>query len=119
MGVNIRVYGIFGIKVPNYVSELSNTFQDQDDDGLLPSILSDGAIFDGMNGKYMVFGIPVYNSADFRYTNDTKPVSLSYQDLLNLKNLEETYKSVFRIQFPDFAHFMEPEFKLEIFVHYS
>lgn len=116
MGVNIRVYVVYGVKVDDYDQLVQLGFS-QEYHSIYDNCPVD-VIIDGMNGDYMVFGKILYASGNFRYDSDDDN-SDKIIDVNGLANIEKEYKLEFNRLFPKFNHYMEQPFQLIALTHYS
>lgn len=121
MGINTHYYTVYGVHIDHYDDELSNVLYEEDDryslfqDGTLPEDF--GLIMDGMGGDYMVFGKILFDSGDLRW-NDFKD---SFVEIPThaLGDFKRDYTRMFSQYFPEFDHYLDQEWKIMTFVHYS
>lgn len=111
MGVSTNVYTVYGVKT-EWDDKFAEEYDDMYDDKDLPFV-----ILDGMGGDYMIFGVCLHNSGDFRWgeLNDGI-VEYSVEDL---PYLEKIYRKVFGEKFPDHYHLIDREWKILALNHYS
>ena len=112
MGVSIRYYTIYGVKLEYNKKLSSSLYEEAMDDDDCPFILSDG-----MNGKYTILGKVLYNSGDLRWGDDGD--DYVEVDLDSLSDYETQYRQEFIAKFPNFATLLDHPFKLMTLVHYS
>lgn len=112
MGVDIHVYGVWGIRIEGYPQDFSEAYDAVYDTCPLEIIM------DGMNGEYMIFGEKLFDSGNIRYgMEDGDECRLINPD--SFKLLEEEYKKEFCKWFPQFKYMMEAPFQMIMFTHYS
>lgn len=121
MGINSHYYTVYGVHIDHYDDKLSEVlYEEENRYSLLENgTLSEdfGLIMDGMGGDYMVFGKILFDSGDLRW-NDIKDVFVKVPlDELTKYRLE--YTQSFATHFPEFAHYLDGEWALMTFVHYS
>jgi hypothetical protein len=113
MGVNINVYTFWGVKLKwdDQLWEAIEEYQMQHGDSEAP-----GHIMDGMTGEYMVLGVQLFDSGDFRYGELNE--QLCEVHVQDLPVQEALYKSEFCNKLPAWSHVMDTPFQLIMFVHY-
>lgn len=126
MGINMHVYTVYGVKLPwnNAFHEAYEKIEEEllDEFGYgkpQPADRQIEAIIDGMMSEYMVLGLKLYDSGDFRYCDDMN----SYQEIdidgLYVKWIDE-YKEKFARLYPDHMHLLSGvRPKLINLIHYS
>ena len=113
MGIDTYFYTIFGVKT-EWDDALYEDYDPVYDDKDTPWVL-----IDGMSGKYFIFGIPLFQSGNFRCGFDDgdfyKEINLD-----NLEQLEAKYREDFSKKFPSHTHVLGTEpFKLISLIHFS
>ena len=111
MGVSTNFYTYYGIQIP-WNNKFYEVYDEKYDD-----IHSD-IIVDGMGGNYMIFGVCLFDSGDYRWGFEDGD-TFKEIDLKNLPSLEAEYKVLFKAEFPEFYHIIDQPFKLMSFVHFS
>ena len=118
MGINTHYYTVYGVKIDEYNEELSDALYGEGD---LYEIIEEcedlSIITDGMGGNYMIFGKILFDSGDLRY-NDIEDTYVEV-DLNKLSEYKDKCVEQFMNYFPTFGHYMDHEWKLMTFVHYS
>lgn len=112
MGINMHIYGMFGVE-HKWNDEFSDAHDEVYDDADTPNV-----IMDGMGGDYMVFGEILYDSGDGRYGFEGADPMKTY-DVSELNAIEDKYKQAFLAKFPKFAELVSQPFKIIMFTHYS
>lgn len=121
MGVNLNVYGIFGVKTTdreiydkiNYINDLD--YMDDEPSAevseqiLKASELHKICVFiqDGYCGEYSIIGTKIYSSGDFRYGWDEAEnnETFSIQELLELEIKQKELLKYFGIDIDEPFHF--------------
>lgn len=125
MGINMHVYTVYGVKLPwdnafhEAYEEIEEALVEEFGYGKPhPADRQIKAIIDYMMGEYMVLGLKLYDSGDFRYCTDMN----SYQEI-NIDGLHIgwlDYKEKFARLYPDHVHLLEGvQPKLINLIHYS
>lgn len=125
MGINMHVYTVYGVRLPwndafhEAYEEIEEALVDEFGYGKpQPSDRQIEVIMDAMMGEYMVFGLKLYDSGDFRYCDDMN----SYQEIeeVGLFGKWLDYKEQFARLYPDHVHLLEGvQPKLINFIYYS
>lgn len=109
MGVSTNFYTFWGIKVP-YSGEFGEYAGDHEE-------LQSPMIIDGMSGEYIMLGVILWNSGDFRYDWKGRTGDIMV-DPADLQKIEDDYKKKFREEMPQFSDLMIPPFALHCFEHF-
>ena len=121
MGVNLNVYGIFGVKTTdhdiydkiNYINDLDYV-DDEPSAEVSEQILKASElqkicdfIQDGYCGEYSIIGTKIYSSGDFRYGWDEAEnnETFSIQELLELEIKQKELLKYFGIEIDEPFHF--------------
>ena len=121
MGVNLNVYGIFGVKTTdhdiydkiNYVNDLDYV-DDEPSAEVSEQILKASELHkicdfiqDGYCGEYSIIGTIIYSSGDFRYGWDEAENNKTYsiQELLELEIKQKELLKYFGIEIDEPFHF--------------
>lgn len=125
MGINMHVYTVYGVKLPwddafyEAYEEIEEALLDEFGYGKpQPADRQIEVIMDAMMGEYMVLGLKLYDSGDFRYCDDMN----SYQEIeeVGLFGKWFDYKEKFARLYPDHVHLLEGvQPKLINLIHYS
>jgi hypothetical protein len=125
MGINMHVYTVYGVRLPwndafyESYEEIEEALCDEFGYGKpQPADRQIEAIIDGMMGEYMVLGLKLYDSGDFRYCDHMN----NYQEIeeVGLFGKWFDYKEQFARLYPDHVHLLEGvQPKLINFIHYS
>lgn len=115
MGINTHYYTVYGVKIDDYPTDFAEAYDEVYDDVKYNEDMA--IIADGMGGDYMVFGKILFDSGDLRW-GDLEDVH-SDIDLNKLSEYKEKCVEQFMNYFPSFGHYMDHEWKLMTFVHYS
>ena len=125
MGINMHVYTVYGVRLPwndafhEAYEEIEEALVDEFGYGKpQPADRQIEAIIDAMMGEYMVLGLKLYDSGDFRYCDDMN----SYQEIeeVGLFGKWFDYKEQFARLYPDHVHILEGvQPKLINLIHYS
>lgn len=110
MGVSTNVYTVYGVQV-EWDDDLFEALDDLYDDPNCPF-----NICDGMGGEYIVLGVLLYDSGDFRWGEMNYSKSI---DISTLETIRQSYIDNFKKMIPWKSHLIEVPWKLECFVHYS
>lgn len=111
MGISINVYTVFGVKLP-WHDDFMEAYDVQYDMAQELCIIPDG-----MGGNYIVLGVLLYDSGDFRYGEDGD--DFKEIDVSDLAQKEIEYKEKFLKEFPNFPSLIEDPFKILVFKHYA
>jgi hypothetical protein len=115
MGINTYFYTIHGVKT-EWDDEFHSEYYEAYDHGIigLPWVL-----VDGMGGKYIIFGTPLFTSGNLRWGFEEGD-SYKELDLQNLNELEVKYREEFGKKFQKHVHLLGSEpFKLISLIHFS
>ena len=125
MGINMHVYTVYGVRLPwndafhEAYEEIEEALVDEFGYGKpQPADRQIEAIIDAMMGEYMVLGLKLYDSGDFRYCDDMN----NYQEIeeVGLFGKWFDYKEQFARLYPDHVHLLEGvQPKLINLIHYS
>jgi len=115
MGINIHYYTVYGVKIDKYDNEFSEAEEEVYDELKASEDLD--VIMDGMGGSYMIFGKIFFDSGNLRWGDEGDVWVEIEPDWL--KSYKVKAKNEFIRLFPKFAHYMDEEWKLMTFVHYS
>jgi hypothetical protein len=115
MGVSTHIYAYLGVKIAwdDALWDIFDSWEMSGRDNEIPEYLADD-----MDGKYIVLGRRLYNSGNARYGFEHGDYHKDI-DTSQFPEQEALYKSQFRVMFPQFAHYMDPPFKLLMFSHWS
>lgn len=112
MGVDARVYGIYGVKIDGYDHGFINRYYEAEEEHDVPPI-----VFDVMCGKYMVFG---HILISFNVYHEGCSFHVFNEDMMKaLREEGEKYKKNFLDIFPEYGHYIDHEFEVIFFTHYS
>ena len=118
MGINTHYYTVYGVHIESYDNELSDALYGEGD---LYSTIEEcpdlDIIMDGMGGNYMIFGKVLFDSGDLRWSK-IKDTFVEV-DTEKLPEYKDKCVEQFMNYFPAFGHYMDHEWKLMTFVHYS
>lgn len=113
MGVDTYFYTIYGVKM-----DWNDDFYEEYGEVLFDSGYP-WALLDGMSGKYMIFGEPLFDSGNMRWGFEDGQVYAEIP-LDNLQSIAEIYCNDFAEKFPKFKDLIKSEdFKLISLMHYS
>lgn len=125
MGINMHVYTVYGVRLSwddafhEAYEEIEEALIDEFGWGKpQPADRQIEAIIDAMMGEYMVFGLKLYDSGDFRYCDDMN----NYQEIeeVGLFGKWFDYKEQFARLYPNHVHLLEGvQPKLINLIHYS
>lgn len=125
MGINMHVYTVYGVRLPwndafhEAYEEIEEALVDEFGYGKpQPADRQIEAIIDGMMSEYMILGLKLYDSGDFRYCDDMN----NYQEIeeVGLFGKWFDYKEQFARLYPDHVHILEGvQPKLINLIHYS
>ncbi len=115
MGINTHYYTVYGVNIDSYDDELSEVYSDVYDE--VKDNKDMAIILDSMSGSYMIFGKILFDSGDLRW-GDYKDAHTDI-DLNKLSEYKDMCVEQFMNYFPTFGHYMDLEWKLMTFVHYS
>ena len=125
MGINMHVYTVYGVRLPwndafyEAYEEIEEALTDEFGWGKpQPADRQIETIMDAMMGEYMVLGLMLYDSGDFRYCDDMN----NYQEIedVGLFGKWFDYKEKFARLYPDHVHLLEGvQPKLINLIHYS
>jgi hypothetical protein len=106
---------VYGVKIDTYDNKFSEAlgevYHETKDNKEMALIL------DGMSGSYMIFGKILFDSGDLRWGDyDDTHADI---DLTMLGEYKDKCVEQFMNYFPSFGHYMDHEWKLMTFVHYS
>lgn len=113
MGVDINIYTVWGVRVPEYNEDFVVAYERKYGYTVPPRTT---AIFDGMGGEYMVLGYILFNGGNIRYGEFNE--TFMQQDISALPALEENYRKKFFEDFPDFAQLLNEPFQILSFVYF-
>ena len=126
MGINMHVYTVYGVKLP--WNDAFHEAYEEIEEALVnefgygnpqPADRQIEAIIDAMMGEYMVLGLKLYDSGDFRYCDDMNSYQEIDTDGLYVKWIDE-YKEKFARLYPDHTHLLSGvRPKLINLIHYS
>jgi len=115
MGIDTHYYTVYGVYVESYDEELSvawdEVYEEVKDNKDMQLIM------DGMGGDYMIFGKIIFDSGNLRW-GDMEDVHVDV-DLNKLPEYKDKCVEQFMNYFPTFGHYMDHEWKLMTFAHYS
>lgn len=121
MGVNLKVYGIFGIKTTdreiydkiNYINDLD--YMDDEPTADMSEQMTKASellgicsfLQDGYCGEYSIIGTQIYSSGDFRYGWDETENNKTYsiKELLELEIKQKELLKYFGIEIDEPFHF--------------
>jgi hypothetical protein len=115
MGINTHYYTVYGVKIDEFSDEFSEAWDEVYDD--VKDNKDMALVLDGMSGSYMIFGKILFDSGDLRW-GDYEDVH-SDIDLNKLSEYKDKCVEQFMNYFPSFGSYMDHEWKLMTFVHYS
>ena len=122
MGVNLNVYGVFGIKLEgsemygkiSYIVDLQDNYGDDKTEEISEQIEKANELMkilfvrqDGYCGEYSIIGTKIYSSGDFRYGWDEAEnnETFSIQELLELEIKQKELLKYFGIEIDEPFHF--------------
>jgi hypothetical protein len=110
MSTSTNVYAVYGVKIESYDEDFANKYDTTyPDNGI-------GAIFDGIDGEYMVLGKILYSGGETRYDEEGDPFTTINPVVLEL--FEAQYKAEFAKVFPDYIHLIDKPFQLQFFKYW-
>jgi hypothetical protein len=112
MGISTHFYTICGIKA-EWNEEFACAHDEVYDNPDTPFVL-----FDGIGGKYTIFGEVLFDSGDARWGFEDGD-HFKEIDLSMLSEIEANYKKKFAEKFPQFKHLVEQPFKVMTLSHHS
>jgi hypothetical protein len=115
MGISTNIYAYLGIKIAwdQALWDILDSREMSGRDNEIPEYLADN-----MGGEYIVLGKRLYDSGDARWGFEQGDFYREIDTSL-FDQREAAYKTKFRVQFPQFAHYMDQPFKLMMFFHWS
>ena len=118
MGINTHYYTVYGVRINSYDEALSEEmYGDGDKYDLVEASDDLDVIMDGMGGNYMVIGKILFDSGDLRWSKikDTfVEVDMAKLTDIRLGAVQEMNKIL-----PNFAHYLDGEWKIMTFMHLS
>jgi hypothetical protein len=118
MGINTHYYTVYGRRINGYDDNLSEAMYGEGDMYKTVQNSSDlDIITDGMCGEYMVFGKVLFDSGDLRW-NDFKDTFVEI-DTSHLTNIRLGAVQEMQKLLPNFAHYLDGEWKIMTFMHLS
>lgn len=115
MGVNVHVYGVWGIKIA--WNDLLNAAYEEIYE-IYDNPQAPFALFDGLSGEYIVLGHKLFNSGNayngFSYGDSEVILSVDA-----LAQLEADYKAQFKRMLPEFSHLMNTPFQIIMITHWT
>lgn len=115
MGINTHYYTVYGVKIDGYPEDFSEAYDEKYDE--VQNHPDFDVIADGMGGSYIIIGKVLFDSGDLRY-NDIEDAYVEI-DTTWLKSYKVKSKKAFLEMFPEYEDYMNLEWKLMTFVHYS
>jgi hypothetical protein len=116
MGVNLNIYTVYGIETEDKRELYATVWDSGPGEERFDEFGGEagGIIF---GETYIVFGVILYKSTDFRWDwpSDWSD-KYSFDDLLDR---EAEFRKRFKKFYPEFEHLIEGQFKLFTFPHYS
>lgn len=115
MGINTHYYTVYGVYVDSYDMDFHEAWDElyyeiKDNKNL-------AIIMDGYSANYMIFGKILFDSGDLRWS-EVEDVHVNI-DLTKLEEYKAKCVEQFMNYFPSFGFYMDYEWKLMTFVHYS
>lgn len=117
MGINTHYYTVYGKRVDSYDNDLSDALYETDLYKTVEDHEDLDIIMDGMGGDYMVIGKILFDSGDLRWS-EIKDTFVEI-DLDALTELKESATQEMKNILPDFVHYLDGDWKIMTFVHYS
>lgn len=118
MGINTHYYTVYGIHVNDYDEDLSEEMYGEGDKyDVVEDSTNLDVIMDGMGGNYMVIGKILFDSGDLRW-NDFKDTFVEI-DTGELTAIRISAEQEMQKLLPNFAHYLDGEWKLMTFMHLS
>jgi len=118
VGINTHYYTVYGVRINSYDDELSETMYGEGDMYETVNKSTDlDIITDGMGGEYMVFGKILFDSGDLRWS-EIKDTFVEI-DTSQLTNIRLGAVQEMRRILPNFAHYLDGEWKIMTFMHLS
>ena len=118
MGINTHYYTVYGVKIDEYVNELSDELHQNNLYDTIKQSEELDIVMDGMGGEYTIIGKILFDSGDLRWNeiNDTfVEINPAW-----LKSYRVKATNAFREYFPDHIALIETApWKLMTLVHYS
>ena len=120
MGININNYGVYGVKINDYNSEMSEL------DEKLYELNNQGIHFvdviaDGMMGEYIIFGQKFWDSGDWRYgAEDGQSLGILDPDSESLQKIRELIINGFQEHLPNYVHLVNDhkQWQIMALTHY-
>ena len=110
MGININVYTYFGVKI-DWNDEFLEAYEEVYSDNDTPNVL-----VDDMCGEFIVLGIRLYDSGDFRYCEDMGNDDFKPFKIGDLWKKEIEYREAFGRKFPQFVELINQPFEIFSFL---
>lgn len=118
MGINTHYYTVYGVNIKNYDNELSEELYGEGDKYEVVESSTDlDIIMDSMSGEYMIFGKILFDSGDLRW-NDFKDTFVEV-DMSKLTDIRLGATQEMQKLLPNFAHYLDNEWKIMTFMHLS
>jgi hypothetical protein len=118
MGINTHYYTVYGVHIKNYDNELSEELYGEGDKYEVVESSTDlDILLDGMSGEYMIFGKILFDSGDLRW-NDFKDTFVEV-DMSKLTDIRLGATQEMQKLLPNFAHYLDNEWKIMTFMHLS
>lgn len=121
MGIDTRVYTVYGVKVgwdDSFNKAINNYIDPDEGEPLhtkdeLPNILADY-----MGGTFFILGKILFATSSFRW-DCTDGDIMKEIDPVFLEGYENEYRSKFKQFFPDHSYLLKGQFKIITFMHFS
>ena len=126
MGINIHVYTYYGVKT-NWNDDFYTDYEEIEEQNIdiygwnrdIPEDKQVDVLVDCMSGEYLLFGIRLYDSGDFRYCNKMNNYQELQLDISTLEQGKQKYIEIFSKLYPDRVHLLEGKWKLINIIHYT
>lgn len=120
MGININNYGIYGVRIDDYDSEMSELHEKIYDLNKAGIHFVD-AIVDGMMGEYIILGQIFWDSGDWRYgAEEGKSLGILDPSPESLQKIREPVVKGFQEHLPEYVHLVNNpnQWKIMTLTHY-
>lgn len=118
MGINTHYYTVYGVHINDYDDALTDELYGEGDKyEVVENSAGLDVIMDSMGGNYMVIGKILFDSGDLRW-NEIKDTFVEI-DMDSLSNIRLQATQEMNQLLPDFAHYLNGEWKIMTFMHLS
>lgn len=118
MGINTHYYTVYGVHINDYDDALSDELYGEGDKYEVVEASTDlDIIMDGYGGNYMVMGKILFDSGDLRW-NEFKDTFVEI-DMSKLTDIRLGAVQEMNQLLPDFAHYLNGDWKIMTFMHLS